>query len=81
MVALKSAQTRNARAFLSFDISAVGSVFELCIDIACSAKLLSENESEIVFFAILQDPVKKHSSPVVVAQPRPREAVARRPRQ
>ena len=81
MVSLKNAQTRNARAFLPFDISAVGSVFELCIDIAYSAKLLSENESEIVFFAILQDPVKKHSSPVVVAQPRPREAVARRPRQ
>ena len=49
MVSLKNAQTRNARACLPFDISAVGSVFELCIDIACSAKLLSENESEIVF--------------------------------
>ena len=31
-------------------------------------KLLSENESENAFFAILQDPVKKHSSPVVVAR-------------
>lgn len=43
-------------------------------------KLLSENESENAFFAILQDPVKKHSSPVVVAQPRPRED-APRPRE
>ena len=34
----------------------------------------------MLFFAILQDPVKKHSSPVVVAQPRPREA-APRPRE
>ena len=50
MVSLKNAQTRNARAFLPFDISAVGSVFELCIDIGCTATLLGENESEIGFF-------------------------------
>ena len=59
MVSLKNAQTRNARAFLPFDISAVGSVFELCIDIASSAKLLSENESEIVYFCDFAGPCEE----------------------
>ena len=54
---------------------------KMALAVSIFQKVLGKTKVKLLFLAILQDPVKKHSSPVVVAQPRPREAVARRPRQ